>query len=288
MMRKPSLLFPLWMVLLLCAAGCAAPTPDATSLPSAVAKTSAIIHPTTTPALAATATAPLPSPTILPSLAPTQTGTATPIPSPTLPAGQLAALGAQLITAAERGDTAAVLRLLAQGAPVNGRDARGRTAVMAATHANRPETVQALLKAGADVNLQDNLQDNPFLYAGAEGLLEILKLTIDTGANPRITNRFSGTALIPASEHGHIEVIRELLGRTDVNVNHVNNLGWTALLEAVILGKDETRQAEVVRLLLAAGADVNLPDKDGVTPLAHARRRGFSQIAGLLQNAGGR
>jgi uncharacterized protein len=45
---------------------------------------------------------------------------------------------------------------------------------MAATHANRVETVGALIWAGADINIRDHLKDNPFLYAGAEGLLDIL------------------------------------------------------------------------------------------------------------------
>jgi len=67
----------------------------------------------------------------------------------------------QLIRAAERGDTPTVLQLLKEGANVNGRDERGRTPVMAATHGNRPETVNALIRAGADINIQDNQRDNP-------------------------------------------------------------------------------------------------------------------------------
>jgi hypothetical protein len=49
------------------------------------------------------------------------------------------------------------------------------------------------------------------------------------------TNRYGGTALIPACHYGHVETVRLLLG-TAIDVDHVNNLGWTALLEAVILG----------------------------------------------------
>lgn len=191
-----------------------------------------------------------------------------------------------LIQAAERGDTPTVLQLLAKGADINAHDARGRTPVMAATHGNRPDTVRTLIRAGADIDIQDNRKDNPFLYAGAEGLLDILKLAIDAGASTRLTNRFGGTALIPAAERGHVEVVSELLTRTDVDVNHVNNLGWTALLEAIILGDGGPRRTEVVRLLVGAGADVNLADSDGVTPLAHARQRGYRQMAEILENAG--
>lgn len=191
-----------------------------------------------------------------------------------------------LIAAAEAGDTTAVLQLLRDGAAINAQDARGRTAILAATHGNHPETVAALIRAGADINLRDNRRDNVFLYAGAEGLLDILKLAIEAGADTRLTNRFGGTALIPASERGHVEVVTELLTRTDVDVNHVNNLGWTALLEAIILSSGGPRHQEIVRLLIAHGADVNLADGNGVTPLQHARTRGFTEIADQLIAAG--
>lgn len=196
------------------------------------------------------------------------------------------AMNEALVRAAEQGDTPTVVDLLAAGAAINYRDAAGRTPVMAATHGNQVETVRALIQAGADINIQDNRLDNPFLYAGAEGLLDILKLTIAAGANTKLTNRFGGTALIPAAERGPVAVVAELLNHTDVDVNHVNNLGWTALLEAIILGDGGPERTEVVRLLIEAGADVNLPDSHGVTPLAHARQRGYTVIIDLLQAAG--
>ncbi len=69
---------------------------------------------------------------------------------------------------------------------------------MIATYKNDVKTAKALIDAGADVNIQDDMKNNPFLYAGAEGYLDILKLTIDAGADPSLTNRYGGTALIPA------------------------------------------------------------------------------------------
>lgn len=198
------------------------------------------------------------------------------------------AMNEQLIAAAERGDTAAVQRLLAAGAAINAQDARGRTAALAATHGNHAATVQALIAAGADINIRDNRSDNVLLYAGAEGLLEIVRLAIAAGADPALTNRFGGTALIPAAERGHGAVVRELLVNSKVDVNHVNNLGWTALLEAIILSDGGPAHQRIVALLIAHKADVNLADKDGVTPLAHARRRGYSAIADMLVAAGAR
>jgi hypothetical protein len=204
-------------------------------------------------------------------------------PPRTLPMSEL---NQQLIQAASRGETSRVQDLLKQGAQINAQDAQGRTAVMAATYGNHVASVQALLAAGADVNLRDGMLNNPFLYAGAEGYLDILKLAWAAGADTKITNRFGGIALIPASERGHVEVVQWLLENTDINVNHVNNLGWTALLEAIILSDGGPRHQRIVELLIEHGADVNLADKDGVTPLRHAQQRGYSEIEALLGAAG--
>lgn len=203
----------------------------------------------------------------------------------TAPQIQDPALDAKLIQAADAGDTPAVVKLIDAGANIDARDESGRTPVMAATHGNHVETVRVLIESGADINIRDNRMDNPFLYAGAEGLLEILRLTIDAGADTRLTNRFGGTALIPAADRGHVEIVRELLTRTDVDVNHINNLGWTALLEAVILGDGGERHQQIVQLLVDHGANINIADKEGVTPLEHARSRGFTVIEGILVGA---
>ena len=141
----------------------------------------------------------------------------------------------RLHDAATGGDLEAMAAALADGLDVDGRDAQGRTAILAATVARQTAAVAALLDAGADVDLQDDRLDNPFLYAGAEGLLDILRLVNDAGADPAITNRYGGIALIPASERGHVETVRYLLAESDVDVDHVNRLGWTALLEAILL-----------------------------------------------------
>lgn len=193
----------------------------------------------------------------------------------------------QLHDAAARDDAAGVKRLLEQGADIEGRDRHGRTALLVATHRNAIEAARVLIEAGADVNAMDDISDSPYLYAGAEGRFEILRMTLAHGADLGSVNRYGGTALIPAAHHGHVETVRLLLG-TATDIDHVNNLGWTALLEAIILGDGSETYIDIVRLLLEAGADVNLADADNVSPLAHAQSKNQVEIADLLKQAGAR
>lgn len=195
--------------------------------------------------------------------------------------------GEPLIAAAARGDAAEVARLLSTDARVDARDETGRTPLLAATQGHHAAAARLLIQAGADVNAKAHNHDSPFLLAGASGSLEILRLTLAHGADLRSVNRYGGTALIPAAHYGHVETVRALLA-TPIAVDHVNTLGWTALLEAVILGDGGPRHAEIVRLLVGAGANVNLADRDGVTPLGHARRMNQGAIARILEAAGAR
>ncbi|WP_246498802.1 ankyrin repeat domain-containing protein [Microvirga soli] len=182
-------------------------------------------------------------------------------------------------------DAAQIQALLSLSADVDARDEAGRTALLIATHGNRIEVARALIEAGADVNAKDLINDSPYLYAGARGHLEILKMTLAHGADLNSTNRYGGTALIPAAERGHVDTVRTLI-EAGISVDHVNNLGWTALLEAIILGAGGERHLQIVELLVKAGADINLADRDGVKPLHHARSRGYREIEAILVAAG--
>lgn len=192
-----------------------------------------------------------------------------------------------LIAAAKAGDVVRISQLLRDGVAVDARDARGRTALLVATHANRVEAARALIDAGADVNAKDEIGDSPYLYAGAEGRNEILKMALKAGADLKSVNRYGGTALIPAAHHGHPETVAILLA-TAIDKDHVNKLGWTALLEAIILGDGGPVHTRIVKLLLDGGANPNIADRDGVTPLAHTRRHGYLEMARLLEAAGAR
>ena len=188
----------------------------------------------------------------------------------------------EFLQAARANDTERLRQGLALGMSVDSRDGKGRTALLIATYTNAIDAARILIAAGADVNAKDKLNDSPYLYAGAEGKLEILKMTVSAGADLNSVNRYGGTALTPAAHHGHVDVVRYLL-TTDIDVNQVNNLGWTALLEAVILGDGRITYQKIVELLLNNGADRNLGDDQGVTPLQHARARKQEEIVRLLE-----
>jgi ankyrin repeat protein len=197
-------------------------------------------------------------------------------------------LDERLLAAVAAGDLGGIAQAIADGADPDARDADGTPAVMVAAYGHRTAALRALLDAGADVDAQDAQLDNPFLYAGREGLLDLLRVASEAGADPTITNRYGGVAVIPASERGHVEVVRYLLEETDIDVDHVNKLGWTALLEAILFSEGGPRHQQIVALLIENGADVDLADDDGVRPLAHARARGQHAIVRLLVEADAR
>jgi hypothetical protein len=192
-----------------------------------------------------------------------------------------------LLRAAASGDGPAVQRLVGARVPLESRDDQGRTALLLAVDGNHPAAAKMLIAAGASPNSQAANRDTPWLLAGARGHAEIIAAMIAAGPDLTIRNRFGGNALIPACERAHVDAVKVLL-TTRIDVNHVNDLGWTCLLEIVVLGDGGPRHQTVARLVLAAGADPNIADKDGLRPLTHAHRRGQSEVARLIAEAGGR
>lgn len=181
-----------------------------------------------------------------------------------------------------RNDIEGVKKALGNGANVNTRDKKGRSLLLQATIGRQVEMATLLTEKGADVNLQDDIQDSPFLYAGATGQTELVKLFLTHGARFDIFNRYNGTALIPACERGHVETVKLLVSTKGFPINHVNRLGWTALMEAIVLGNGSKKYQEIVQLLKDGSADLGIPDHDGITPLQHAKSRGFAEIVKIL------
>ncbi|MFE9248563.1 ankyrin repeat domain-containing protein [Streptomyces sp. NPDC007088] len=193
--------------------------------------------------------------------------------------------GARLLEAAARGDEAGVREALDAGADPAVRDAAGRTPLLLAALGDHVAAAGPLVAAGADPDAQDEQLNSPWLVTGVTGSVAMMRALLPAHPDLTLRNRFGGIALIPACERGHVAYVRAALRETDMDVDHVNRLGWTALLEAVILGDGGAAHEEIVRLLLAAGATPDLPDGDGVTARQHARRLGFDRIEGLLRAA---
>ncbi|HKP09254.1 MAG TPA: ankyrin repeat domain-containing protein [Gaiella sp.] len=191
---------------------------------------------------------------------------------------------AAVIDAARAGDEDEVRRLVDAGADPDAADELGRTAVTHAAYAGHAAVVRTLVTAGADIDLQDTTRTNALLSTGETGFVDVLEEVLRAEPDLTRTNRFGGTALIPAADRGHVAVVRRLL-ETEIDVDHVNDLGWTALLEAVILGDGGLKHTEIVRLLVEAGADVSITDREGVTPLQHARSAGYDEIVAVLASA---
>lgn len=188
---------------------------------------------------------------------------------------------AALLSAAASGDNSALTAALTAGAALEARDAKGRTALLIAVLRADVAMARLLVEHGADPNAIDDRNDTPWLATGVTGSVAMLETLLPAGPDLTLRNRYGGVSIIPASERGHVEYVRRVV-QTDIDVNHLNDLRWTALLEAVILGDGSRVYHEIVRILLAAGADPLLADRDGVTAHEHALRLGHTALAELL------
>jgi uncharacterized protein len=192
-----------------------------------------------------------------------------------------------LLLAAHDGDVESISQLVSVGADVNVRDGAGRTPAHVAAFASNDEALEALAAAGADMNALEHQAYDVVTIAAVANDPELVTLAIELGNRADlVTSPYDGTALIAAAHLGHAEVVRRLIAG-GAPLDHVNNLGWTALIEAVVLGDGGADHTETVRALIEAGADPSITDREGVTPLAHAEARGYTEIADIISSAQG-
>lgn len=196
-------------------------------------------------------------------------------------ASQMADPDAVLLTAAHDGDADGVALALRGGAVVDTRDASGRTPLLLAVAGDHLDAARVLVAMGADPDASDARRDTPWLVTGVTGSVDMLEVVLPADPDLTLTNRYGGVSVIPASERGHVDYVRRVV-TTGIDVNHVNDLGWTALLEAVILGDGGPAHQAIVRILLESGADRCLCDRDGITALDHARAHGYAELAAIL------
>jgi hypothetical protein len=193
-----------------------------------------------------------------------------------------------LLAAAARGDAAEIKMLIARGAKPDVRDAHGRTPLHVSAYGRHHQAMRALVAEGANPNALENDRYDIVTIAAVADDVATLEVALALGASAKnVTSRYDGTALIAAAHLGHAEVVRTLIG-AGAPLDHVNNLGWTALIESIVLGDGGPRHTETLRALVRAGANVNLPDRAGRTPLALAGARGYDSMVRLLLRAGAR
>ncbi len=191
-----------------------------------------------------------------------------------------------LLAAAHKGDAARVAG--AAKAALETRDSRGRTPLHVAAFARQRDVIRALAKAGADLNALENDRYDAVTIASVADDEETLRVLLSLGASAKqTTSRYDGTALIAAAHLGHDGVVKQLIA-AGAPLDHVNNLHWTAVIESIVLGDGGARHQATLKALIDAGANLQLADRNGQTPLALARSRGYGAMVAMLEKAGAR
>ncbi len=193
-----------------------------------------------------------------------------------------------LHAAAHKGDLAQIDKLVAARADLNARDGNDRTPLHVAAFAAQRDAIRALAKAGATLNLLDHDRYDAVTIASVADDEETLRVLLSLGASARqVTSRYDGTALIAAAHLGHDGVVKQLIA-AGAPLEHVNNLHWTAVIESIVLGNGGPRHQATLRALIDAGANLQLADRQGNTPLQLARSRGYQEMVQMLEKAGAR
>lgn len=199
-----------------------------------------------------------------------------------------------------RDDAAAVKRLIAAGADVRAANVYGVTPMELAGETGNAAIIRLLLEAGADVESPNAEGQTALMSVARTGKVEAARLLIARGANVNAAERFGGqTALMWAAARRHPEMVQLLAAKgADVNARAIvrnferkitveqrykntHTGGLTPLLYAV---RENCKGC--VAALLQHGADIRLPDPDGIAPLTLAMMNGNWDIAKTLLEAG--
>ena len=201
------------------------------------------------------------------------------------PSAAEAAQYAGLHAAAYTGDVAQLRKLIARGTQLEARDTHGRTPLHVATFRRQREAIRLLAKAGANLSALESDRYDAVTIAAVANDEETLELLLSLGASAKlVTSRYDGTALIAAAHLGHVGVVKQLIA-AGAPLDHVNNLHWTAVIEAIVLGDGGRNHQQTLRALIDAGANLSLADRQDRTPLQLARGRGYREMAAMLESA---
>ena len=185
-------------------------------------------------------------------------------------------------------DIAALKTAIANADEIDIRDNYYRTPLHVATYYANHGAMRLLVKAGADANALESDRYDMVTIAAVADDLETMKLALKLGNKAdNITSRYDGTALIAAAHLGHVEVVKTLIS-AGAPLDHVNNLQWTAVIEAIVLGDGGEDHTATLKALVDAGANVNIRDGRGNSPLTLAQQHGYSAMIKILRDAGAR
>lgn len=163
------------------------------------------------------------------------------------------------------------------------RNLSGDTPVIVAARHGRLEILQLLVNAGANINALDRKKRDVLNIAITTRNPELARVALELGADPTlVTSVYDGGAIIYGSAKGAVEIV-EMLIKAGAPLNRVNNLGWTPLLEVAILGNGSGKYISIANILIEAGADPSIPDRNGKTPFDHAKARGHDALAHILE-----
>ena len=186
-----------------------------------------------------------------------------------------------IFNAVEEKDTQ-LLASLINNENVNQRNAKGDTPLLVSARNGDLSIMSLLLEQGADINVLDAGQRDILNIAISTNNIKLAIWALQNNIDATLrTSVYQGSALIYGSHQGAVEIVN-LLVKAGAPIDRKNNIGLTALLEAILLGDGSEPYQEIVRILVNAGADVSIADKNGVTPLQHAERRGHEEIAYIL------
>lgn len=192
-----------------------------------------------------------------------------------------AAAEAPLVDAARVQDASAVRALLNRKADVNVRASDGSTALLWLAHWDDAETAESLLQTGADANIANDFGMTPLSQACTNASAAFVRLLLKSGANPNTPIATGETPLLTCARTGNADAVRLLIeygARVDAKEPAQNQ---TALMWAVA-----ERHPEVVKALIEAHADVKAATRQGFTPIHFAARIGDLESLKLLLAAG--
>jgi ankyrin repeat protein len=190
-----------------------------------------------------------------------------------------------LFAAAARNDSVRIGRLIASGAYAGMRDSHSRTPLHVATWRKSRDSMRVLAASTGEPNVLDGDGYDIVSIAAVNNDVDTLRVALAVGCGPgNMVGPDDTTALIAAARRGNELPVRALI-RAGAQLDYLDKRGQTALIAAVVGGDGSRRYVATLKGLVAAGANANVGDRTGATPLALAKARGYREMVAILERA---